>query len=78
MAMVKDRSQLWQSTCDAFDDEQMPRTAALWTGIYACRECNLEIASNEGDLLPPPNHHHHASAAAIRWKLIVYADQRPK
>lgn len=78
MAMFKPGSHLWQSTCEAFDDEAQPGTVAQWTGIYACQSCNHEIASNEGDLLPPPNHHRHASPAAIRWKLIVYADQRAK
>ena len=78
MAMFKSGSHLWPSTCDVFDDELLPGTVAQWTGIYACRQCNQEIASNEGDLLPPPNHHHHASPEMIRWKLIVYADQRPK
>lgn len=78
MAMFKDGVHLWKSTCDVFEDEHKPGTVALWTGIYACRECNHEIASSEGDLLPPPTHHYHGSAQAIRWKLIVYADQRAK
>ena len=78
MAMFKSENHLWKSTCDVFEDEHEPGTVALWTGIYSCPECNHEIASNEGDLLPPPNHHHHASPQAIRWKLIVYADQRAK
>ena len=78
MAIVKDGIHLWQSTCEAFEEEQPPGAVALWTGIYACQGCNHEIASNEGELLPPPSHHHHASLEAIRWKLIVYADQRPK
>ena len=78
MAMFKNESHLWQSTCDAFEDEHLPGAVALWTGLYACQECNHDIASNEGDLLPPANHHRHASPEAIRWKLIVYADQRAK
>ena len=78
MAMFKSENHLWKSTCDAFEDEHEPGTVALWTGIYCCQECNQEVASNEGELPPPPNHHHHASLQAIRWKLIVYADQRAK
>lgn len=78
MAMFKDGIHLWKSTCDVFEDEHLPGTVALWTGIYACRACNHEIASNEGELLPSADHHRHAAPQAIRWKLIVYADQRPK
>jgi len=78
MAMFKDDNHLWKSTCDVFEDEHPPGTVAPWTGIYACQECNHEIASNEGDLLPPAHHHRHPAPEAIRWKLIVYADQRAK
>jgi hypothetical protein len=78
MAMFNKESHLWKSTCDVFDDEHQPGTIAPWTGIYSCHACNHEIASNEGDRLPPPDHHHHAAPEAIRWKLIVYADQRAK
>jgi hypothetical protein len=78
MAMYRDGNHVWKSTCDAFEDEHLPGTTALWTGIYACGACNHEVASNEGDPLPPPDHHHHASPESIRWKLIVYADQRPQ
>jgi hypothetical protein len=78
MAMFKDGNHLWQSTSDVFEDEHLPGAVALWTGIYACQGCNREIASNEGEVLPPTSHHHHASPESIRWKLIVYADQRPR
>jgi len=78
MAMYKDGNWLSQSTCDVFEDEHMPGTVALWTGIYACLGCNQEIATNEGELLPPQSHHHHVSPGSIRWKLIVYADHRAR
>ena len=78
MAMFKDEGHLWPSTCDVFEDDHPAGGEAPWTGIYACRECNHEIVSSEGAPLPPAHHHHHASGRPIRWKLIVYADQRPK
>lgn len=78
MAMFKDETHLWKSTCEVFEDEHPPGSVAPWTGIYACQECNHEIASNEGDILPPASHHRHPAPEAIRWRLIVYADQRAK
>ena len=78
MAMFNKESHLWKSTCDVFDDEHPAGTIAPWTGIYSCHACNHEIASNEGDRLPATDYHYHASSQAIRWKLIVYADQRAK
>jgi len=79
MAMYKDGSYLSPSTCDVFEEEQLPGAEAPFTGLYACLGCNQEIALNEGDRVPPQNHHyHHASQGAIRWKLIVYADHRAK
>ncbi|MFO1081045.1 MAG: hypothetical protein U1E23_10515 [Reyranellaceae bacterium] len=78
MAMFKDGNHLWQSGSDVFEDAVKPGSEALWTGIYACQECNLEIVATEGSPLPAERHHHHASGQPIRWRLIVYADQRPK
>jgi hypothetical protein len=79
MALYKYAQYLAQNDDGVFDHENPPGHAAPRSGIYRCRGCGREVASNEGEPLPPQNHHqHNQSQGAIRWKLIVYADHREK
>lgn len=79
MASYKEARFLQQSTSDEFDVDRRPGTAAPFSGIYRCMGCGREVASNEDQPLPPQNHHQHAQGqGVIRWRLIVFADHKPK
>ena len=79
MALYKNGDYLGHDTSSVFDDEHKPGTLAPRSGIYRCMGCHKEVASNQEEPLPPQSHHQHStSQGAIRWKLIVYADHRPK
>ncbi|WP_208152967.1 hypothetical protein U8C35_09605 [Sinorhizobium medicae] len=61
---------------DAFTKEWKPGQTPDHAGIYRCKGCGDEIASNKGVQLPSQNHKQHAtSQGAIRWQLLVYAQQ---
>lgn len=55
----------------AWDELRRPGTITPFSGIYRCRNCGDEIASNQGNPLPPQNHHQHNPPAPILWQLIV-------
>ena len=79
MALYKYATYLGTSQDAVFDNEYGPGEVVPHSGIYRCMGCGREIASNEGDPFPPQNHHQHSpSQGRIRWKLVVYADHRPK
>lgn len=79
MASYKYASNLTKSESDEFDKEYGPGKIVPFSGIYRCIGCGREIASNENDPFPPQNHHQHTQAQdAIRWRLIVYANHKPK
>ncbi len=79
MAMYKDGSFLTHSLDGVFDGDNHPGSTAPRSGIYRCMGCGREITSEESHPLPPQNHHQHGvGQGAIRWRLIVYADHRPK
>jgi hypothetical protein len=80
MALYKYETYLQKSDHAAFDTESKPGEAAPHSGIYRCMGCHREVASNEGQPLPPQNDHQHdqRTQGTIRWKLIVYADHKPK
>jgi len=79
MALYKYAQNLGQSKDDIFDNVYSPGALVPRSGIYRCTGCGREAACNQGDPLPPQNHHQHTPATApIRWKLIVFADHRPK
>ncbi|UVO30689.1 hypothetical protein [Bradyrhizobium arachidis] len=79
MAIYKDASYLQQSSSEAFDQDYGPGAAAPHAGIYRCMGCHLEIGIAAGHVLPPQGHHAHTPAqGSIRWRLIVYADHKPK
>lgn len=79
MAIYKDKNFLSQSDEKVFDEEHKPGQTPPLSGIYRCMGCGREIVAEEARQFPPQNHHTHTSAqGAIRWRLIVFADHRPK
>jgi hypothetical protein len=79
MALYKDGDQLQQSQDGAFDALHRPGGATPHSGIYHCTGCRREVVSEEGRPLPPQNHHQHsAQQDAIMWRMIVYANHKPR
>jgi hypothetical protein len=76
MAHYKYEAYLQQSDHPAFDKEFTPGSIALDSGVYRCKACGDEIAALRGMPLPPETHHRHGNNAPIRWKLLVYAQQK--
>ena len=77
MALYKYEQYLARNTHNEFDTTYGPGATCHNSGIYRCEGCGDEIASNKGNPFPPQNHHQHStSQGAIRWKLIVCAQQR--
>jgi hypothetical protein len=77
MALYKDGDRLQHSSHSAFDAEHVPGTVVENSGIYRCTACGDEVACNKGNPLPPQNHRQHNPAqGAIRWKLLVFAQQQ--
>lgn len=78
MALYKDGNLVQKagSGLAAFDKEWKPGETPDYAGIYRCSGCGDEIASNKGIQLPSQNHKQHSpNQGAIRWKLLVYAQQ---
>lgn len=76
MAQYKYNKYLNQNDSNAFDTIYKPGDTTPNSGIYRCESCGDEVASNKGNPLPPQNHHQHRTGqGAIRWKLIVFAQQ---
>ena len=79
MALYKYGKFLSKSDDQTFETFTPPGHPAPLSGIYRCEGCGRECSSTEGLTMPPQNHHQHTSSqGAIRWRLIVYADHRPK
>jgi hypothetical protein len=79
MAAYKEAKYLTKAYDPPYDLDIATAMAAPFAGIYRCMGCGREIVSDHGDALPDQNHHSHtASEGAIRWRLIVFADQDPK
>lgn len=79
MALYKHGNFLTQTDNAAFDARHSPGATAPYSGIYRCVVCGHEITSEESNPLPPQNHHQHAPGLGpIAWRLIVYADHKPK
>jgi hypothetical protein len=77
MAQYKYSNYLNQSDHSAYDTLYKPGDNCPNSGVYRCEECGHEIASNKGNPLPPQNHHQHAAGVGpIRWKMIVFAQQK--
>ena len=79
MALYKHGGYLSQSNSEAFDTEHNPGAAPPYSGIYRCPGCGREAVAEQNRQLPPQNHHQHTSEQGrVRWRLIVYADHKPK
>ncbi len=79
MATYKHSTFLVQSDASDFDDLWRPGATTPFSGIYRCQGCGREIVSEESKPFPPQNHHQHTTAqGTIQWRLIVYADHKPK
>lgn len=64
---------------EAFDKIGAPGVPAQWSGIYRCSGCGREEVVRAGKPLPSDIHHpHSADHGPVLWRLIVYADQKPK
>jgi hypothetical protein len=79
VAIYKYLHYLTHSQEEAYEVDHRPGDAAPFAGIYRCMGCHTEEPVGERQPLPPHNHHPHTpTQGAIRWRLIVYADHRPK
>ena len=79
MALYKHATFLGQSQHEVFDQVRHPGTATPYSGIYRCENCGREITSEAQNPLPPQSHHQHAPGQGeILWRLVVYADHKPK
>lgn len=77
MAQYKYDRYLTKSDHSEYDKTYSPGDPCANSGIYRCDSCGDEIASNKGNPFPPQNHHQHPpGTGAIRWKLIVFAQQK--
>lgn len=77
MAQYKNAGYLTKSDHNEFDKLHTPGATVPNSGIYRCEGCGDEIAANKGTPFPPQNHHQHSPAhGGIRWKLIVFAEQK--
>ena len=76
MAQYKYGQYLNKSEHEAYDAIYKPGENCPNSGIYRCVGCGDEIASNKDNPFPPQNHPQHSTAqGAIRWKLLVWAQQ---
>jgi hypothetical protein len=79
MALYKSAVYLTQSNDDSFDADLTPGATTPHSATYRCMGCGREVVSEANKPLPPQNHHQHStSQGRIRWRMIVYADHRPK
>jgi hypothetical protein len=79
MALYKHSGFLSHSMASGFDTVSTPGKVTPHSGIYRCVGCGREIVSEDTKPLPPQNHHQHTVAqGTIRWRLVVYADHKPK
>jgi hypothetical protein len=77
MALYKYGNLLVKSDHEAFDVEHLPGSIVPDSGIYRCTNCGDEDACNKRDPFPPQNHRqHNPTAGLIRWKLLVFAQQK--
>jgi hypothetical protein len=77
VAQYKYSSYLTPNSHLEFDAVYPPGTVAANAGIYRCTGCGDEIGIAKGHTLPAQNHRQHSTAqGAIRWQLLVHAEQR--
>ena len=79
MAIYHDSSKLEPGEGEVFGQLYGPADTVPLSGIYQCKGCGKEIASNFGQPFPPQNHDQHTlTQGPIIWQLIVYADHDRK
>jgi hypothetical protein len=79
MAMYKEAEYLTKSGDVAFDKDHRTGTPTPFSGVYRCIRCGREVVSTQSHPMPPQNHHQHTPAqGTILWRLIVFADDKPK
>ena len=78
MATYKYDSYLSRNADTAFDTIYLPEDSVEHAGIYRCTNCGREIVAKGGARLPAQFHHQHPRGKAIRWRLVVLADNLPK
>jgi hypothetical protein len=72
MAWYKYESVIEKNAHENFDKLWKPGETLPDNGIYRCKGCGDEIASNKGVQLPSQNHRQHSpQQGAICWKMIV-------
>lgn len=72
MARYKDARYLEQDFFPAFDAVLIPGHKVLYSGIYRCEGCGMEVAVHKGDYMTAQNHReHNVFQGAVRWKMIV-------
>lgn len=76
MAQYKHGQYLDKSDNAAYDAEHAPGSEAENAGIYQCTGCHDEIALPKGHRFPPQNTHQHTNNSPIRWRLLVFAQQK--
>lgn len=75
MAQYKYKQFLTESSIVAFDTRYLPGALAENSGIYRCTTCGEEIVAMKGSRLPGAKHHAHTTNEAIKWQMIVFAQQ---
>ena len=79
MATYQDAEYLTNLPHSAFDETYEAGSVAPFSGIYRCMGCHIEITSEVGSALSSLHHpQHRPDQGKIRWRLIAYADHRPK
>lgn len=78
MSLYKSIHYLTPTEDTAFDQAHLPGYCAPHSGIYRCTGCGREVVGQHPLPLPAPDHHRHTRyQSAIRWQMIVYADDDP-
>ncbi len=79
MALYKALMYIGHTQDVSFDKMHGAGATAPLSGIYRCMGCGREVVSEAGKMLPLRDHHEHAPQQGnIVWRLVVWADDRPK
>ena len=79
MAIYRHAQYLNTSSDEVFNGTQKSGATPPMSGIYRCEGCGREVVAEHNRQLPPQNHHQHTLAQGdVLWRLIVFADHRPK
>jgi hypothetical protein len=79
VAWFKYSQWLQSSSSAAYDALYNPGDTTPYSGVYRCETCGSEIVSEQGKPFPPQNHHVHlATFGPILWRLLVFAEHKPR